>query len=435
MSELNIFISYKHEFKDSALKVRKAIKFVDVDQKVETFMDDGIPGGEVWVNWIREHIGMSNILLFLFSEPTANWDWCLFEAGMFLGAEERTKRVICIHHPSFNPPAQLQHLQSEPAEDDNIKKLLTDIYTTTNITNLPEPLYPDLIHLRGKIDHASKVICSEFIPRIVGKRDYDKFIDLEVTRIDNLKGPNIPADSAVQSSSDSMKIFGLATDKLSWTQFVDDATELGDTRWLNELNDVIVKAAKNRLFSPIHATVVGWDGTIYLPVLSSVDFYSNKSARFHVHFIEDVSSRIMDMPASLGVLQTCLRLGTRFRYEGLMKCKSFLEDANVEDVVKNYSKTVATSIATVEKEAKSRGNLSLESILLAFSESSEQKKVKEMLLKWQQMKDNLLEELAAGNITGSITAINAVLEVNSEFLKLIVERYRVILLGLVAAGN
>ena len=101
---LNIFISHKHEY-ETAAKTIKGILSKLGGRSVKCFLSEEITPGDDWYKWIGDRLAESNVLLLLFTEPSASWDWCLYEAGLFqsIGGND-FRRVICLHSPQSDPP-------------------------------------------------------------------------------------------------------------------------------------------------------------------------------------------------------------------------------------------------------------------------------------------------------------------------------------------
>ena len=104
-----IFISHKHD--DHAAAAALAAVLSEVDEQIKCFVSGShLVAGTDWNAEIRTQLMDSHLLLLLFSEPSKNWDWCLYEAGLFtsLGDEHS---VVCLYKAGGDAPRPLKTLQ------------------------------------------------------------------------------------------------------------------------------------------------------------------------------------------------------------------------------------------------------------------------------------------------------------------------------------
>ena len=86
-----IFVSHKHEDHALAVAVQQALE--GISPKIECFVSGvSIAAGADWNHEIRSSLAQSHLLILLFTRPTATWDWCLFETGLFT----RSRRRRCL---------------------------------------------------------------------------------------------------------------------------------------------------------------------------------------------------------------------------------------------------------------------------------------------------------------------------------------------------
>ena len=99
-----VFISHKHEDHALAVVVKKAIQSLNKDL-IDCFVSDvDITAGTDWRREIRSALARSHILLLLFTAPAKNWDWCLFETGLYNTDAEDTKKLLIFVEVVVCPP-------------------------------------------------------------------------------------------------------------------------------------------------------------------------------------------------------------------------------------------------------------------------------------------------------------------------------------------
>jgi hypothetical protein len=120
-----IFLSHKVVDKEAAGKVKQEL---EQNFGVKVFLSSdttSIRGGSDWRKEIQDNVLASNRFVLLFSDPRLNWDWCLYEAGLFQGSHPtKENQDFVVFLPSGMPPAPLSHLQAIPADHGKIEPWL-----------------------------------------------------------------------------------------------------------------------------------------------------------------------------------------------------------------------------------------------------------------------------------------------------------------------
>ncbi len=112
----------------------KRLKFFDA-AKIE-------PGAK-WRDTIRKELSQANIFFLVLTNPAEDdFDWPLYEAGLFESLEEEDRRrIICIYADSREcPPDQLGDIQGVKATEPAILDLLTRLFQDEGFSLTAEPL-------------------------------------------------------------------------------------------------------------------------------------------------------------------------------------------------------------------------------------------------------------------------------------------------------
>src|SRR4051794_34541303 len=84
-----IFLSYKSSDptdRASASKIKEILEGI-APEAVKVFVsDENINAGKNWRKEIEKNILCSDYLIFLYTDRFAHWEWCHFEAGLFINA-------------------------------------------------------------------------------------------------------------------------------------------------------------------------------------------------------------------------------------------------------------------------------------------------------------------------------------------------------------
>lgn len=134
MGASRVFISHKKPDEASAIVVRDALAQFSGD--LEFFISgDNINAGEDWQARLRSELTERDLRLPLFTEPTRDWDWCLYEVGLFTDLEGGGEApVVCIFPPDGEPPSPLVTLQGVPGDHDSAASFVRSFITTTDIS-------------------------------------------------------------------------------------------------------------------------------------------------------------------------------------------------------------------------------------------------------------------------------------------------------------
>jgi TIR domain len=120
-----VFISHKHEDHDLAMAVKTALDGLNPGH-VDCFVSGvDITAGMDWRREIRTVLARSHLLILLFTTPSKNWDWCLYEAGLYTRFDKvGDAAVVCLFNPVDSSPSPLADLQGVPAERDKLRAFL-----------------------------------------------------------------------------------------------------------------------------------------------------------------------------------------------------------------------------------------------------------------------------------------------------------------------
>jgi len=430
MSEkVNIFISHKHEDEVTALGVRDILKLFDNDQMIEFHLSEEIPGGEDWYEWITSKLKLSNILILLFTDPTRDWDWCLYEAGLFDlmdGAHHR--RTICLHSSETDPPEPLRHIQAFSAKQKDIEKFLNELFNETTLTGLEKPIASWITRAEEERKKAVEEISKLINRKPIASEWHTRYLVIHVKDPETIQANRIPPDAEVETDARTLELFGRKEGASKWKDLEEKARTREDQRWLDELAVAMLSVSKGDLPESMQALFHPLRGTVlYRPILYRVDQLADGSIKFKVLFCEDVSWQVQEAPTKLRSLLTSLVMGTRFRYELL---KKFL-DQNGRLMMKGPEDEVCGEIRQVilciETEASSRGLLDKEGLADAFDTVEDQQAVSKMFDEWYGIRGQLLDDLRQNECDSVEQQLNKLAEMNNNFLIMATQRFQKLL--------
>lgn len=140
-AKAKIFISHKHKHQTATqtIKVIEEQFLMYATGKLDFLVAEEMPVGVDWRRWIKDSIHNADVMFFLQTGMEEDWDWCLYEAGIFEGLGDVTKRLILFHRPEMHPPSPINHLQAVKVDEDNIKSFLKQFFGNSDITGIVPP--------------------------------------------------------------------------------------------------------------------------------------------------------------------------------------------------------------------------------------------------------------------------------------------------------
>ncbi|MGE0825761.1 MAG: TIR domain-containing protein [Candidatus Binatia bacterium] len=222
--DVSVFISHKHEDEAMARAIKERGQAL-AGPHLQVFLSEDIPIGATWYEVIRKNLEEANLLLLLFTDPGASWDWCLYEAGLFQGffraRDDNNHHVVCLHHPQIQPPGPLQHLQTVPAQQEKMEAFLKDFWYTDKYTG--RKLHNDRSLRPAKIRTMAKEICN-LITRKPSIHYYSNYLRLCLSNLQEEqlnKTGELPDSTVIEAEDDTLKIFDLfktpPSGQIHWT--------------------------------------------------------------------------------------------------------------------------------------------------------------------------------------------------------------------------
>jgi hypothetical protein len=197
---VHVFISHKNEDAQAAYKLRDMLK--RHSNRLRFFLSEEIPPGADWRGWITDHLGRANLLFFLCTNPASNWDWCLYETGIFEGI--RKGKVIVLHSHEGQAPTPLTHLQSIPATRDRVAEFLRVFFGTSDITEIEPPLNESLASKNNLLMDIADEIVALFAQAVSARPHYfHRHLVVRIPETDPCRGNTMPDQSRVDADRPS----------------------------------------------------------------------------------------------------------------------------------------------------------------------------------------------------------------------------------------
>ena len=284
-----VFISHKHDDHALAVAVKNALEGLSPRPGgIDCFVSDvDIAAGVDWRRAIRSVLARSHLLVLLFTAPSKNWDWCLYETGLYTRFD-RTEvgsgvgAVICFFNDGQASPSPLADLQGVATNADRVRAFLNTLcHETWKLSDdwRRGALAPDIAP--EKVESAARAIAEAFCRSGSASTYYPCHrVVLSLTESDDITH-GIPESARVMegpndTSAYTMSLFDLAggTGNRTWGELL-KAVDGVAAPWRQELDSQFLQALDERLFPPIKdrmraAGMSLASGRLYCPILYSI---------------------------------------------------------------------------------------------------------------------------------------------------------------------
>ena len=410
VSKYRVFISHKQPDEASAIAIRDALAQFSGD--LEFFISgDNIHAGEDWNERLRTELRDSDLLLLLFTEPTRDWDWCLYEAGLFTRLDgDAHEPVVCIYPPGGEPPSPLVSLQGVPGALDSAASFVRSFIKTTDITRRESALNPNVTD--EQITAAAEVICSQFDANVQPYYMCHRvLLDLSGELGD---AETIPPDARIlEASEGTMALFGRLGGTQTWGELVESHVAEG-ARWIDEINRVFGDACAGRVSSTTTHTFRAHEGAyIYRPELYRVDKKGRRPTAAVVMFTQEVA------PARVGgSLFNRLRIAERYKTEVFERAKSLGHDMSSDDV-----RAVADAVSMIRDESKTFNVFDEETLRTSFSDRAACEKLVGIGAEWDEVMTALDASVEASDPVRVLERLTTMEHLNDRYRAIVAARY------------
>lgn len=428
---IKVFFSYKAKDEPVATAIVKLLRAYSAEKLEITYMGDfGRIAGQDYQRKIKDEICQANWFILLLPDPSEDWDWCLFESGMFDRRITSADRLICLHHPETEIPDPLRNYNAVPASRPSIENFLRTVFVEDDpIPGLPainRSIEDEIPRLAEEIAHAIQSPRRSIVRTI-----YGPWVQLELPAGREIRcAGDLDGAKVLNANAEALAIFDFAEPPKTWGELCshgvgDDA----EGRWRDETALAVQRIAAGRRFAPIHAVLRTRDNRIYRPIAYAVDRLGKDGPihSFHLGFTEDLD--VIDnsaMPKELSNLATLLRFAFRFRWE-------VLEKFGRRDLVEDDLKRLQNAFHRLESEWASRDIRGSAAILACFRDD-QQDVIIRMMADWREARNptqtGTLDRAIADRDLAAVPAILAAfLPVNQAFLEMAADRFSELVSG------
>jgi hypothetical protein len=423
-NKLRIFLSHKQKSATIAETIKEELESYGAD-RLDIFLSEGISYGEDWSKQIHQELRTADWLFLLYTEPTADYDWCLYEAGFFAARLDR--RLICLYSSGLEPPGPLKRWQAVRGIKKDWEKLLKELYG--------DPPRPGVTPLNPRVANSPQRL-SEIAGRIVqvvgrkpSREYYNCFllVDLNKEQADSLKQTDkIPNEAEVESDARSLRLFDLSErsqGKWTWGDLIRELKGPGQRGWINSLGVSMRQALLSKKFAPaLSLFEPRTSDTPYRPVIHRLDRLPSGTERFMITLIEIPTGEDPLPPSDLGRIYILLRMARIFRWGVLAKYSSEINSLRARGAGKREIDVclegLDLSIRSLEAEANRLKLYDVEPLIAAFSKQEEKDQILQMFESWGELRQSFNEKRNAKDLVGLLEILKTMRMLNKQFLLL-----------------
>jgi hypothetical protein len=260
------------------------------DKRIETFVCSSASGCIEWRDWIHEKIGNSDIMLFLYTAKSFDWQWCFYEIGLFMQPNDpHPKPIICLHNQSISSsdlPSPLEKYKAYSATKDNLEKFLTDLlydgeytkgeqinkrlFSGDKFKNEIEKLYKAFKRSEIEVDYYTKRALFDIQSFDPGERDEIHYeINYDIIKI--------------KSDPSTMKEILLSAENFTkWHTLYEKFKIEGQLDWLDEIKETLDAIRNKKIPTYVMTPFKTHENRKFIPVLTRVEKIPSEDGKTNI---------------------------------------------------------------------------------------------------------------------------------------------------------
>ena len=431
-----VFISRKTSDQGISKRIRKDLE--KWAPTLEFFDATSIEPGANWRKTIREELNNANVFFLLLTKPAKDdFDWPLYEAGLFESLDEADRRrVICIYAATGGgPPDQLGDKQAVGATETEILDLLLRLFHDKEFSLTTEPLNEKLTgeDLRPIAQSIANDISGVKSDSVARRRHVNPYIQLHLPPgVDSL----VP-DIAVESDQVSLKqLFGLMEKKpgqqWTWGEIIDRIHPGFNLNWAEQLGEAVEAMRTEQDVRQLTGRFLANDGKLFRPEIEIYRTFEDDGMTIDVTFSEQIHlSWIRDIGPPVALAAT-LALASRVQHELIEPYARRLDDVAPgmwydDPFREGLLAELGRLVKRIEHDGYFIGRLAEDQLQKAFKDE-ERREYNEVCREYyKQIKASVREALEENDLTKLQKALQRWGDNNLRFLKLGLHRYKTML--------
>jgi len=420
-NKINIFFSYKLKDEAVANAVVKAMR--SASSKLNITYAREFETGKDYREKILRATRNAHWFILLLPDPAEDWDWCLYESGLFRAKTFPGDRLICIHHKDSKIPDQISNFNAVAATRERLTDFLDELFCQDNPIPGMEKVNEDAM-----IESIAEIIASEVSPPSSLKTiPFHDFVTVKLEDDNPLESnDDLNGMTILDCTQGRLAPFGKGEKPETWGELISNIVDPDNDLWRTELRSAIGAARSKDIPNEIYATFTGSNGKHYRPILHArVQTETTGDIQsYFIDFVEDINAVAHDtIPEGQGILAAAMKLALRFRWE-VLENKRYHDQVMCEGEVDE----IRMSIDRIMLEASQTDLMDKELLKSQFESDEDKEQIEAMYIHWHKILNHegsgiLDEALRDRNATRVAEILEELSPLNKRFLKMVSKRF------------
>ena len=446
---LRVFISYKEKDYAATVDIKRLLLRTG-GGNIRVFVSGDEPAAVEWRKKILKELQQAHILIFLYTDPEARWDWCLYETGYFDARQnpaDLDRRLYVLHGRDVPPSGPFLGLNtvaidpSEKSEDTKLKRFLKDLFESSTSPAV-NPHWDE-----GGCAELVTALAAPFRRRelLVPPQDYIRKLTLRVPNglatQATLNEGRIPGEAVVSGTEKSFELFGFGTARnrnweeleRSWRRKIPrsangSASPDPVTLWVESLAQKMLSAIQEQDFDDglplfFNQFAERRAKALFRPSLARLALYPD-DYEFEIAFVDLPPEFAATSEGPLTTVAGLLRLAHMFRFGWIEPTAREVINrppAELTEIANDMRRRLSSIIA----ESFNQGIRTEQAVLLSFEKDSAlQTQIKESMEAWENsVFPEIDKSFNERNTNGILNALNKASAINWQFHRACAQRY------------
>ena len=420
-SPKRVFISHKAKDRFAVEEIVKKMRLY-AGKEIEFY----VSGSEYGVDWrekISQYLETSDWYILIYTDPTLDWDWCLYEAGLFEGMNPPSDRhrLICIHRSTMDPPEPLKKFHAVRAVDEELNRFISDMYVSAN-PNMDED---------GIQDIESRII--EAFQMKPDRRYCNDHLELhfETEHADRLRSDRVIADGVlVKSEATGFAIMGLVAKPggdWTWGELKLRLAENNMNGWTYSLEKAAFLASQSmQCATALDVFYSPFQHKCFRPVIHLIDFVSSDRLMLRLTLVkipdEDDPRPQNDMARLINAAATYRKLKWGLVERFLADLERLQDDNAKEEKISECLFWLGCVIRKIKSEDISQ-SINLKKLNDVFPDSAERERVEAGVEETNQLTRKIIEAIENQQVKEVVTHLKDMRPVIKDLQVMVCNRY------------
>src|SRR6267142_280818 len=444
---LRVFISSKQKDGAATIGIKRLLQQRG-GANIEVFVSEDEAPGIQFRQHLLKKLREAHVLIFLYTDPQSQWDWCLYETGYFDAQkppEENDRRLYVLHERTITPKGPFFGLNSVPIDvsgDPSDDKRLTDLLALLFNASTTPPVNP--YWNDGGCNDLIAAFKAPFVRReaVGAPKEYIRRLTFTLKRTAATKSAlasgTIPANGEVSGEQNAFELFGLSAKTWQWADverswrrkvpLPETETDADPVKLWIEIVARMMLAAINEeefddglplLYSHFTDTKAR---ALFRPSLARLSVFSD-TYDFEIVFVDIPPEFAAVSKGPLTTVGSLLRLAHMFRFGWVEQAAKEVRDARPSELGM-VEAILIHRLASISAESFNQGIRTEDAVLFAFDGSAFRDEARTAMDRWKtEVAPQLDSALKQGSKDAVFRALDAGSAVNWQFHAACAERY------------